>query len=85
MLFLQGTLVSWRSRSQKSISLSSTEAEFYACGEAVREVPFISQILLFQEIKLELPVEVKIDNVGAIFVSDKQLSTSRTRHMDTNR
>ena len=65
------------------MSLSSSEAEFYACGEAVREVPFIAQILLFLGIPLELPVQVRIDNVGAIFMSENHTSSSRTRHMDT--
>ena len=33
-------------------------------------------------IKVELPVNVKIDNVGAMFMSENVTSTSRTRHMD---
>ena len=30
-----------------------------------------------------LPVEVWIDNVGAIFMTENKSSSSRTRHMDT--
>ena len=37
---------------------------------------------MFLGIKIELPVDVKIDNVGAIFMSENQTSSSRTRHMD---
>ena len=40
IIFLNGVPIVWRSRSQKVVSLSSSEAEFYACAEAVREVPF---------------------------------------------
>ena len=83
MLFLNGVLVSWRSRSQKVVSLSSSEAEFYACSEAVKEIPFIVQILLFMGIPVELPIPVWVDNVGAIFMSENATSSSRTRHMDT--
>ena len=83
MIFLEGVLIHWRSRLQKVVALSSSEAEFYACGEAVREVPFIAQILKFLEVNVELPVQVKIDNVGAIFMSENKTSASRTRHMDT--
>ena len=61
--------VAWRSRSQKCVSLSSSEAEFYACVEAVKEVPFIAQILLFLGVKVELPINVRIDNVGAVRLS----------------
>lgn len=83
IIFLNGVPIAWRSRSQKVVSLSSSEAEFYACAEAVREVPFIAQILLFMGIPVRTPVDVWIDNVGAIFMTENRTSSSRTRHMDT--
>jgi hypothetical protein len=82
-IFLNNVLIEWRSKSQKVVSLSSSEAEFYACAEAVKEVPFIAQILLFMGIPVDLPVKVKVDNVGAIFMAENKTSSSRTRHMDT--
>ena len=83
MLFLNGVLISWRSRLQKVVSLSSAEAEFYACSEAVKEIPFMIQILEFLGIKVQKPVDVMVDNIGAIYMSQNQMSSSRTRHMDT--
>ena len=82
VIFLNGVPIAWRARSQKVVSLSSSEAEFYACAEAVREVPFIGQILLFLELPVELPVKVWIDKQGAIFMTENRTSSSRTRHMD---
>ena len=82
IIFLNGVTIAWRSRSQKVVSLSSSEAEFYACAEAVREIPFIAQILLFLGIPARTPVDVWIDNVGAIFMTENRTSSSRTRHMD---
>ena len=32
---------------------------------------------------MELPVQVNVDNVGAIFMSENTTSSNRTRHMDT--
>ena len=32
---------------------------------------------------MELPVEVWVDNIGAIFMAENSTSSSRTRHMDT--
>ena len=81
-MFLQGVLIASKSKSQKIVSLSSSEAEFYACSEAVREVPFVVQILLFLGIPTKLPVKVKVDNIGAIFMSENATSSTRTRHMD---
>ena len=83
MLFLNGVLICWRSKSQKVVALSSSEAEFYACSEAVKEIPFVVQILIFLRVPVELPVDVWVDNIGAIFMAENSTSSSRTRHMDT--
>jgi hypothetical protein len=83
IIFLNGVPIAWRLRSQKVVSLSSSEAKFYACAEACREIPFIAQILLFLGIQVQTPVDVWIDNVGAIFMTENRTSQSRTRHMDT--
>ena len=48
------------------VSLSSSEAEFYACSEAVKEIPFIVQVLEFMKVKVKKPIEVKVDNTGTI-------------------
>ena len=48
----------------------------------MKEIPFVTQILLFLKLYIELPVRVWIDNVGAIFMSENQTSSQRTRHMD---
>jgi hypothetical protein len=82
MLFLNGVLVSWRSKAQQAVALSSSEAEYYALSEAVKEIPFIVQLLLFMKIKVELPVKVLVDNMGAIYMSENAASSARTRHMD---
>jgi hypothetical protein len=82
MIFVNGVLVGWRSKSQQCISLSSTEAEMYALTEAIKDVPFLVQLLLFMEVKIKLPVEVKVDNMGAIYMSENSTPSSRTRHAD---
>jgi predicted RNA-binding protein with TRAM domain len=83
MLFVNGVLVGWRSKKQKVVSLSSSEAEFYALAEAVKEIPFIIQVLAFLGVPVETPVTVCVDNIGAIFMIENPSSSSRTRHMST--
>ena len=82
MVFLNGALVCWRSKSQHCISLSSSEAEMYALTEAVKEIPFLVQVLLFIGVKIKLPVQVKVDNMGAIYMSENSAPSARTRHAD---
>ena len=50
--FFQGSLVSWSAVKQKSIALSSTEAEYYALSHAFKEALWICSFLSF----LKLPV-----------------------------
>ena len=63
--------------------MSSSEAEYYACAEAVKEVPFIVELLTFVRVPVKIPVEVRVDNVGAIFMTENTTSSNRSRHMDT--
>ena len=47
----------------------TAEADFCACVEAAKEVPFVAQILLLMGVEVEPPVSVRIDDIGATFVS----------------
>jgi Reverse transcriptase (RNA-dependent DNA polymerase) len=82
IMFLCGVPIIWKSKLQKTVSLSSTEAEYYALSEAAKEVKFIIQVLLSVNIQVKLPVIVHVDNVGAIFMSENVTATSRTKHID---
>ena len=46
-IFYNDCLISWKSRGQKSVSLSSTEAEYVAMSEVSMEVVFIKNVLAF--------------------------------------
>ena len=45
ILYLLGSLVSWQSKSQKYVSLSSSETEYVALSDAMKEVMFVIQLL----------------------------------------
>ena len=83
LIFVCGVLVCWRSKSQACVGLSSSEAEYYALTEAVKEVPFIAQMLLFMGVKIELPIKIKVDNMGAVYMAEGSVNSARTRHIDT--
>jgi len=75
--------VCWSSRGQKSVTLSTTEAEYVACSEVVREVLFILQLLRHLQVELQLPICVHVNNIGAIFLAENQNSSDRTKQVDT--
>ena len=66
ILYALGVPVSWQSKSQKSVSLSSSEAEYIALSKAVKEMMFIVQLLGSMKIAVKYPVMVRVDNIGAI-------------------
>ena len=74
--------VCWRSKAQKGVTLSSSEAEYVAMSEAVKEIRFIYYLLRDIGIEVDLPILVKTDNVGAMFMAQNASSGVRTRHVD---
>ena len=56
----------------KSVVLSTTEAEYMALSEVVKELKFIVQLLQTMNITVELPITVHVDNVGAIWLSNNK-------------
>ncbi|KAL7428455.1 hypothetical protein ACHAXM_001277, partial [Skeletonema potamos] len=82
VLFLNGIPICYKSKSQATVSLSSSEAEWIALSEAVKEIIFVVQLLRDIGIRVETPVIVKVDNIGAIHMAENVTSGSRTRHID---
>ena len=62
----------------KSVVLSTTEAEYVAVSEVVKEIKFLYQVLRSMEIKVPLP----LDNVGAIWLANNSSVSERTKHVD---
>lgn len=76
-----GMIVNWSSRTQKIVTLSSTESEYVALGECGQELKFICMFL--QEIGVgKIPGVIFEDNEGAIFLAKNQQVGMRTKHID---
>ena len=65
------------------MALSSTAAEYYGISDVVTELLFIKSLLEFMGVKVQLPIIVRVDNIGAIYLSDNASSSTRTKHIDT--
>jgi len=80
--FLQGSCVSWASKKQGLIALSSTEAEFIAGTEAAKELAWIIEFLehlAFDE-KIKTPHLIG-DNQGALAMAKSSDFRPRTKHI----
>jgi hypothetical protein len=73
--------VSWQSKKQSTIALSSTEAEYYALTEAVKEALFIKQWTKHY-IGNDIQIEIRGDNMGSLFIADHTTNHNRNKHID---
>ena len=81
-IYLFGCLVSWKSHGRKSVTLSSTKAEYVAITELCCEIMFVKSILEFLGMKLKFPIIVNCDNIGAIYLAYNAKTSQRTKHID---
>nr|XP_020185370.1 uncharacterized mitochondrial protein AtMg00810-like [Aegilops tauschii subsp. strangulata] len=80
-VYLGPSLISWSSKRQPMVSLSSDEAEYRAVANAVAECSWLLQLL--QELLLDVP-EATIfycDNVSAVYLSTNPVHHRRTKHI----
>jgi Reverse transcriptase (RNA-dependent DNA polymerase) len=82
IVYFCGAPISWKSKSGKSVTLSSTEAEYFAISELAKELIYLKQLIEHLGIKLEYPIIVRVDNVGAIFIGNNFTTSQRTKHID---
>ena len=81
-LYFCGAPISWKSKSGKSVTLSSTEAEYFATSEIAKEAIFAKQVIESMGIQLEFPITIKVDNTGAIYIANNYTTGQRTKHID---
>ena len=71
----------WTSRLQKSVALSSTEAEYVSFSETAKTVLGLKNV--FAELGMELSsIPIIGDNQGAIFLAKNSVIESRSKHID---
>ncbi|WZZ00810.1 hypothetical protein YC2023_073138 [Brassica napus] len=77
-----GNTVSWRSSLQKVVALSTTEAEYMALSDAVREGIWLKGIC--KELKLSDEVfEIHCDSQRAIYLAKNFVYREKTKHIAT--
>ena len=82
IIYFCGIPIAWRSKGMKSVVLSTTEAEYMALSEVVKELKFTVELLQTMNIEVELPITVYMDNVGAIWLSNNRTTSDKTKHID---
>ncbi|KAM2002375.1 hypothetical protein ACFX15_026084 [Malus domestica] len=73
--------VCWRSILQSSVALSTTEAEYMAVAEAIKEAIWIHGLIRDLGVD-QKQVEVHCDSQSAIYLAKYQVHHARTKHID---
>lgn len=73
--------VSWESRKQRTVALSSTEAEYMALSEGAKEAKFIRS-LLYECLGKWLTVTLYNDSQSAQKLCNSQIHHNRSKHID---
>ena len=79
--YLGGCLVSWLSKKQTSISLSTAEEEYITAASCCTQVLWMKQTLKYLQIQFSEPIPIFCDNTSAISISKNPVMHSKTKHI----
>ena len=75
--------VSWKTKKQNSVALSSVEAEYMAMCQAAKEAVWLTGLLEDLGIDLETPIIIFGDNQGALALAQNPVFHPRSKHIAT--
>ena len=78
----EGPPISWKSRKQNIIALSSCKAEYVALASATQEANFLRQLLLDMQYLDNKKVTINVDNQSAISLAKNPVFRQRNKHID---
>ena len=78
-----GPVISWKSKKQSTVALSTCEAEYMALAAATQECFYLLQLLKGMDNGCDhVPVTIFEDNQGAIALSKNPVCRQRCKHVD---
>eukprot|EP00253_Pinus_taeda_P021119 PITA_21119 len=78
--FMGSRLVSWFSKKQRSIALSTAEAEYVVAASCCTQILWMMQTLQDFHITCTPPISILCDNTSAISISKNPVMHSKTKH-----
>jgi len=79
--FLANNLISWFSKKQNCVSLSTVEAEYIAAGSSCSQLVWMKQMLKEYNVEQDI-LTLYCDNLSVINISKNPIQHSRTKHID---
>jgi hypothetical protein len=80
--FINDNLISWQTKRQPTVALSSAEAEYMAICDVAKEIMWVRMILAELHLDVVTPTIIYVDNKSAITMSENNSDHERTKHID---
>ena len=78
---LANGIISWHSHAQKTVALSSTEAEYMAISDCSHQAVWIKTLI--KELGIQIKsIPIYGDNQGSIFIASNAVQESWSKHID---
>ena len=81
-IFLGDYLISWKSKKQLVVYLSSTEAEYHAMTSTTKEIVLLRWLLAGMEVFISHPTPMSCNNKSAIQIVHNSAFHERTKHIE---
>ncbi|GJT56482.1 gag/pol polyprotein [Tanacetum coccineum] len=81
-IYLGSNLISWTARKQRTVSRSSTEAEYKALADTVAELTWLQALLNELGIRSSSTPILRCDNLFATYLSANPIFDARTKHVE---
>ena len=78
----QGPAISWKSKKQPTVALSTCEAEYIGLAATTQESMYLTQLLNGMDNKIYSCTEIHGDNQGAIALCKNPVNRQRSKHID---
>ena len=82
VIILSGSPILWEPKKQKTVALSSAEAEYMAMSECAKEVIYFRNLLKELGFEQLRSVNIYNDNQEALKFSENNVHHARTKHID---
>jgi len=85
VLMLNGEVISWRSKRQATVSLSSAESKFIAASQCGQEVVYLREIPQRFGAEQDSCTRIFEENQACITMSENTVHRERSRHIDVRK
>ena len=80
-IFLGSSLISWKTKKQKVVSKSSTEAKYTTMSHTTSELVWLTRVLNDLHIHPSLPLPLYCDNITAEHIAANPVFHDKTKHL----